>query len=123
MLDADIIQPSDSPWCFPVVLVKKKNGKTRFCVDYRKLNNITKQDAYPLPLIDEIFDALHGAKFFTTLDATSGYWQVEIVPEYQEKSAFLIWNVIFQFWVMSFGLCNTPATYQCIINIAFKDLL
>ena len=89
MLDADIIRPSDSPWCFPVVLVTKKNGKQRCCIDFRKLNAVTKLDAYPLPLIDEIFDALHGAKYFTTLDATSGYWQIEIVPEDQEKTAFV----------------------------------
>jgi len=123
MLEAGIVRPSDSPWCFPVVLVTKKNGKTRFCVDYRQLNKVTKADAYPLPLIDEIFDALHGTKYFTTLDATSGYWQVEIVPEDQEKTAFVTRGGIFKFLVMPFGLSNAPATYQRVMNFALKDLL
>ena len=73
MMEQGIIRPSSSPWASPIVLVKKKNGKMRFCVDYRKLNKITKRDAYPLPRIDEILDSLGKAKWFTSLDLASGY--------------------------------------------------
>jgi hypothetical protein len=76
MLQENLIVPSKSPWTSPVVLVWKKNGERRFCVDYRKLNNVTKKDAYPLPRIDDLLDAIGPAKYFTSLDAASGYWQV-----------------------------------------------
>src|SRR6185295_18678076 len=123
MLEAGIIRPSSSPWCFPVVLVKKKNGKTRVCNDYRRLNQVTKLDSYPLPLIQEIFDALHGAQFFSTLDCTSGYWQIEVFPAHQEKTAFVTKDGIFEYVVMPFGLTNAPATYQRAMNTILRDLL
>ncbi|GFU22925.1 hypothetical protein TNCV_1098561 [Trichonephila clavipes] len=78
MLDEGIVQPSESPWSSPIVLVRKKDGSWRFCVDYRKLNSVTKKDVYPLPRIDDTLDCLKGAMFFSSMDLRSGYWQIEI---------------------------------------------
>ena len=117
MLDKDIIQPSVSPWASPVVLVPKKDGTLRFCVDYRQLNSITSKDAYPLPRIDETLDTLAGSVWFTTLDLISGYWQVEVKPEDCEKTAFCTKDGLFEFKVMPFGLCNAPATFQRLMDL------
>ncbi|GFX07415.1 hypothetical protein TNCV_5091301 [Trichonephila clavipes] len=89
MLDEGIVQPSESPWSSPVVLVRKKDGSWRFCVDYRKLNSVTKKDVYPLPRIDDTLDCLKGAKFFSSMDLRSGYWQIEIDEADREKTAFI----------------------------------
>ncbi|GBL78714.1 Transposon Ty3-I Gag-Pol polyprotein [Araneus ventricosus] len=90
MVDNGIIEESSGPWASPIVLVKKKDGSTRFGVDYRKLSEITKKDSYPLPRIDDTLDALNESRWFTTLDFKSGYWKVEIRPEDKEKTAFNI---------------------------------
>ena len=89
MLDNDICEPSFSPWASNVVLVKKSDGTLRFCIDYRQLNNLTVKDSYPLPRIDTCFDALGGAKYFSTLDLRQGYWQVENDPETAGKTTFI----------------------------------
>ncbi|GBM60191.1 Transposon Ty3-I Gag-Pol polyprotein [Araneus ventricosus] len=97
MVDNGIIEESSGLWASPIVLVKKKDGSTRFCVDYRKLNEITIKDNYPLPRIDDTLDALNGSQWFSTLDLKSGYWQVEIQPEDKEKTAFTTVQGLWQF--------------------------
>lgn len=123
MLQQNLIEKSRGPWAFPVVLVRKKNGKLRFCVDYRPLNKVTKRDEYPLPRIDDMLDSLGGSAWFTSLDLASGYWQVEMNPKDREKTAFITQFGTFQFTVMPFGLCNAPATFQRLMDEVLHDEL
>ena len=122
MLNKQIIQPSTSPWASPIVLVRKKDGTLRFCVDYRKLNALTRKDAYPLPRIDDALDTLARSKWFTTLDLISGYWQVEMSDDDREKTAFCTPDGLFEFNVMPFRLCNAPATFQRLMDAVLAGL-
>jgi len=112
MLDNGIIEESSSPWSSPVVLVTKKDGTTRLCVDYRKLNDITKKYSYPLPRIDDTLNTLAGSRWFSTFDLKSGYWQVEVHKDNKEKTAFTTDSGLYHFNVMPFGLCNAPDTFE-----------
>jgi hypothetical protein len=117
-----VIEESDSPWSSPIVLARKKNGEIHFCVDYRKLNDVRKKDCFSLPRIDETLDTLAGAKWFSTLDLKSGYWQVDVHPDDKEKTAFSTGQGLWQFTVMPFGLCNAPATFERLMETVLRGL-
>jgi len=123
MLEEKIISPSESPWSAPVVIVKKKNGKFRLCVDYRRLNSITKRDQYPLPRIDELLDSFKNARYFLIIDLVSGFWQVEMQQEDRQKTAFITKQGLFEFNIMPFGLTNAPATFQRLMNTIFREYI
>ena len=102
-----VVEPSHSPWSSPVVLVEKKDGSKQFCVDYRRLNSVTKMDVFPLPRIDDTLDSLAQSKYFTTLDLASGFWPIKMNPKSQEKTAFTTHSGLYEFRMMPFGLCNS----------------
>jgi hypothetical protein len=122
MLEAGVIQPSNSEWCSAPVLVRKRDGSVRWCVDYRGLNSVTVKDVYPLPLIEDCIDMLAGQKWFSKLDANSAYWQIKIKESDRKKTAFTTKYGLFEFVRMAFGLCNAPATFSRVVGLVLQGL-
>ena len=112
----------ESEWASPMVLVKKKDGSLRMCVDYRRLNSVSQADAYRMPCIDELIDRLGKARYITTMDLSRGYWQVPVEAASRDKTAFVTPRGLFQFRVMPFGLQGAPATFQRLMDRVINGL-
>ena len=122
MLAAGVIRPSESEWASAPVLIRKKDGTVRWCIDYRALNDKTVKDQYPLRLIEDCLDTLSGTEYFSTLDLASGYYQIELEEESIKKTAFITKYGLFEHTRMGFGLCNAPATFQRAMNHVLRGL-
>ena len=122
LLEHDFIEPSDSDWCSPVVLVKKANGSYRMCSDYRKLNSVTKSDSFPIPRIDDCIDKIGNAKYISKFDLLKGFWQIPLTDRAKRLSAFVTPEGLYQYKVMPFGMKNSPATFQRLINSTINGI-
>jgi hypothetical protein len=119
LLEKGYIRPSTSPWAAPVLFVEKKDGTKRTCIDYRALNEVTVQNKYPLPRIEDLCDQLRGASVFSKIDLRSGYHQLRIRPADIPKTTFITKYGLYEFMVMSFGLTNAPAYFMYLMNSVF----
>ena len=122
MEQSGVIERSSSEWAAPIVLVKKKDGTMRMCVDYRRLNSQSRTDAYPMPRVDDLIDRLGDAAYISTLDLSRGYWQVPVTKDARPKTAFITPYGLFQFRVMPFGLQGAPATFQRMMDVILDDV-
>ena len=122
MSDHHLIRPSQSPWSSPVIIVPKKDGGTRFVVDYRKLNSLTKKDSYHLPRIDDTLDCLGGAAYFSVVNFCSGYFHIPLDDDSKQYTAFSTQDGPFEFEVMPFGLCNALSTFQRLMETTLRGL-
>jgi len=123
LCDRGIIRPSNSPYSSPLVLVPKKDGSLRLCVDFRRVNEVTKKDVYPLPLIQDMVDALNGSKYYSVLDLCQGYHQVPVKESHKEITAFSFYGGHYEFNFMPFGLCNSAPTFQRLMDTLLSGLL
>ena len=123
MLDAGVIRPSNSPWCNAIVLVRKKDGSLRFCINFRRLNALTVKDSHPLPHICETLESLAGTAHYTTIDMNSGFWQVPMDEESKQYTAFSLGSMgLYECESMPFGLCNAPPTFQRLMLNCLGEL-
>ena len=122
MQQSGVVQPAASAWASPIVIVPKKDGTSQFCVDFRRVNAVTKKDVYPLPRIDNILHTLGGAQYFSTLNLSSGYWQIELDPVTRDKTVFNSHYGLYEFIRMPFGLCNAPTTFQHLMQVVLRGI-
>ena len=123
MLDGGAIRPLKSPWCNTIVLVRKKDGTLQFCIDFRKLNTRTKKDSFPLPRMQETMESMVGARFFSSMDLKSGFWQVRMSEKSRQYTDFTVGSLgVYEFLRMPYGLCNAPATFQRLMQNCLGEL-